>query len=199
MYRNDVEALAARHAALDAEVTDRTRQRDEAARLLAEASARAKLPILDNLRVASPCSMRWNDMTGDDRVRACAKCDKNVFNLSALTREEAEQLLIEKNGKLCVRYYQRSDGTILTADCAIGVRNRRRRRWVAAGLGALAAVGGAVGIYRATRSEPVREIAGSPAPLPVDHGAWIQGGPSGNAAQPVTSIPTHYDDVSKPR
>lgn len=36
-YRNDLEALAARHAALDAEIAERTRERDEAARLLAEA------------------------------------------------------------------------------------------------------------------------------------------------------------------
>lgn len=39
-YRNDVEALAARHAALAAEVAEKTRARDEAARMLAEARAR---------------------------------------------------------------------------------------------------------------------------------------------------------------
>lgn len=38
-YRNDVDALAARHAALEAEVAGLTRERDEAAQLLSEARA----------------------------------------------------------------------------------------------------------------------------------------------------------------
>ena len=41
-YRSDLEALEARHAALEAEVTDRVRQRDEAARMLDEARARQR-------------------------------------------------------------------------------------------------------------------------------------------------------------
>jgi hypothetical protein len=41
-YRSDLEALEARHAALEAEVTDRVRQRDEAARMLHEARARQR-------------------------------------------------------------------------------------------------------------------------------------------------------------
>jgi hypothetical protein len=90
-------------------------------------------------------------MTGDDRVRACGQCRRDVFNLSAMTREQAEQLLVERTGRLCVRYYRRADGTILTADCPVGTRNKRRRRWVAAGLGALAAIGGAINIYKWTR------------------------------------------------
>jgi len=40
VYRNDVEALEARHAALAAEVADKTRDRDEIAGMLAAARAR---------------------------------------------------------------------------------------------------------------------------------------------------------------
>ena len=44
-----------------------------------------------------------NGRIGDDRVRFCLKCDKNVFNLSAMPREDAERLLVEKSGgELCV-------------------------------------------------------------------------------------------------
>jgi len=32
-------------------------------------------------------------MVGDDRVRACGGCDRPVFNLSAMSREEAERVL----------------------------------------------------------------------------------------------------------
>jgi len=168
-YRDDVDALAARHAALDAQAAEATRQRDDAARLLAEARARAKLPILDNVRVASPCSEQWANMVGDDRVRVCAKCTTKVYNLSAMTREEAEALIVARAGNLCARYYQRADGTILTSDCLVGVRAKRRRRWVAAAIGASASLGAAFGVYKVTRhheDEDIREIAGGLQPIP---------------------------------
>jgi hypothetical protein len=69
-------------------------------------------------------------MQGDDRVRFCGQCEKNVYNISALTHAEAEDLIREKEGKLCVRFYQRVDGTVLTADCPWGRRRRRRRHVV---------------------------------------------------------------------
>ncbi|MEO6776742.1 MAG: hypothetical protein ABI467_27620 [Kofleriaceae bacterium] len=132
-YRNDVDALDARKTALEFEVEQKTRERDLAAMLLHEAKARAKLPVLDNIRVATPCNADWNEMIGDDRVRHCTKCDKDVFNLSQMTREDAESLLCAKQGNLCARYFQRADGTILTTDCAVGKQQRRRRRVIAAG------------------------------------------------------------------
>lgn len=142
-YRNDLDALAARHDALEAEVAEKTRERDRVSDLLADAKARAKLPVLPNIRVASPCTADWNQMTGDDRVRHCGTCDKDVFNLSAMTREEAEALVLEKAGELCARYYQRKDGTILLADCTVGVAQKRKRRVIAAGAAMLLAGGGA--------------------------------------------------------
>lgn len=136
-YRNDVDALSARHDSLAAELAQKTREVDEAARLLEEARTKAKLPVLDNLRVATPCRADWNQMTGDERTRHCGDCKKNVYNLSHMTREEAEALILEKEGKLCARYYQRHDGTILLKDCSIGIGQKRKRRIVAAGALAL--------------------------------------------------------------
>ncbi|MFT3694259.1 MAG: hypothetical protein QM831_14025 [Kofleriaceae bacterium] len=141
-YRNDVEALAARTAVLEQEVAAKTQERDEAARMLHEAKARAKLPVLDNIRVASPCRADWNQMVGDERVRHCGDCKKDVFNISQMTREEAQALVVEKAGNLCVRYFQRYDGTILLADCTIGKSRARKRRVIAAG--ALALLSGGV-------------------------------------------------------
>jgi hypothetical protein len=101
------------------------------------------LPMLDAMKVASPCMARWDEMIGDARVRFWTHCEKNVFNLSAMTRDEAEALVEEKEGQLCVRFYRRTDGTMLTADCPVGVRRKRVRRIaaVAVGAGALAALG----------------------------------------------------------
>ena len=90
--------------------------------------------LLDNVRVASPCTASWDDMIGDDRVRFCQECTKNVYNLSALSREDAEALLRASQEReaargegMCVCLYRRADGTVLTADCPEGMRRKKRR------------------------------------------------------------------------
>ena len=153
-YRDDLTALAARHDALASEVAGKTRELEVATRLLEDAQARARLPVLDNIRIAAPCSADWAKMAGDDRVRHCGDCKKNVFNLSDLTRSEAEALIVEKQGKLCVRYYQRADGTILTKDCPVGVARRRKRKLIAAGAVAMLAGGGAL-VWKTLRPDQV--------------------------------------------
>jgi hypothetical protein len=75
---------------------------------------------LENVRIASPCSARWEDMYGDERLRFCGECKLNVYNLSDMTKYDAENLFRLAEGRLCVRYYQRPDGTILTKDCPVG-------------------------------------------------------------------------------
>jgi hypothetical protein len=65
-------------------------------------------------------------MSGDDRARFCGRCSKHVYNLTAMTRREAEELVVRTEGKLCVRFYRRADGTMLTADCPVGVAALRR-------------------------------------------------------------------------
>jgi len=82
---------------------------------------------LDNLKIASPCSASWNEMYGNERKRFCGDCKLNVYNLSGMTRDDAEQLLASSEGRLCVRYYRRSDGTILTKDCPVGWAKMRQR------------------------------------------------------------------------
>ncbi len=75
---------------------------------------------LNNIKIASPCSADWNAMYGDDRKRFCGDCKLSVYNLSGMTRDEAETLVTNAEGRLCVRYYQRADGTVITADCPVG-------------------------------------------------------------------------------
>ncbi|MBX3186407.1 MAG: hypothetical protein KF819_05295 [Labilithrix sp.] len=83
--------------------------------------------LLDDIRVASPCGVDWSTMTGDDRVRMCATCNKNVYDLSAMTEAEALELL-DRGGDTCVRFYRRADGRVLTADCPVGAHTKRKRR-----------------------------------------------------------------------
>jgi len=72
------------------------------------------------LRIASPCRAPWENMDGDDRVRFCRECNRNVYNLSAMPEPEAQRVIAEREGRLCVRFYQRHDGTVLTSDCPVG-------------------------------------------------------------------------------
>lgn len=94
------------------------------------------------LRIASPCSVSWAAMKGDDRVRHCAKCKLNVYNLHELRMSDVEKLLRSRTGRFCARIYQRQDGTVLTADCPEGLRKVRMR--LAAGVVAAVAFVGAV-------------------------------------------------------
>ncbi len=182
-YRNDLEALAARHDALAAEVASKTKELDAAKQILDDAKQRAKLPVLPNIRVASPCTADWNKMTGDERIRACADCNKNVYNISEMTREEAEALILAKEGRLCVRYYQRKDGTILLKDCVIGVANQRKRRLIAAGAAAMLA-GSAVAAYKLTRPAPSPDVQMGDVTSEENVGVRVQGEMAESPAPP---------------
>lgn len=81
-FRDDVEALAAKHEALRYELQAKEQEVANSAALLADARARLHLPVLEHVHVAKPCNADWNQMQGDARVRTCGQCDKQVFNLS---------------------------------------------------------------------------------------------------------------------
>ncbi|MEX2217730.1 MAG: hypothetical protein WD749_03140 [Phycisphaerales bacterium] len=83
------------------------------------------LDILDDIHIASPCPARWEDMRGDDTKRFCGECRLNVYNLSAMTREEAASLITGAEGRLCAGFFRRADGTVLTRDCPVGLRAAR--------------------------------------------------------------------------
>ena len=66
-------------------------------------------------------------MIGDERARFCGQCELNVYNLSAMSTLEAESLIARTEGRLCVRYYRRKDGSIITQDCPVGLRRLKAR------------------------------------------------------------------------
>jgi hypothetical protein len=208
-YRSDLDALDARHNALSNDLTAKTRELEQATKLLEQ----AKLPVLDNIRVATPCTADWTQMTGDERARHCNKCDKQVFDLSEMTRAEAQALIIEKHGKLCARYYRRSDGTILTSDCRIGVAAARKRKIIAVASLAMISAGVAAVVQRHKRVEldaidnievaPPREAttghvqanakteAPPPKPLPPPHVEVVE--PPMMHTMGVIAIDHHFD------
>jgi hypothetical protein len=86
-----------------------------------------EISLLDQIQIASPCSASWDAMKGDDRVRFCESCKLHVYNLSAMTRHEAEALVERTEGRLCAGFHRRPDGTVLTRDCPVGLAAARRR------------------------------------------------------------------------
>lgn len=94
-------------------------------------------PLLDVLDVTSPCPVSWDCMRGDQRARFCGLCQRQVYDLSAMTPDEAESLVREKEGRLCARFYRRADGRILTRDCGRPLRVGARRWLTLAGAAAV--------------------------------------------------------------
>ena len=75
---------------------------------------------LSTIRIAKSCPISWDEMSGTETVRHCSLCDCNVYNLSGMSRDDANRLILETEGRICARYYQRADGFVLTRDCPLG-------------------------------------------------------------------------------
>jgi hypothetical protein len=98
--------------------------------------------LLQVVDVATPCHAEWNSMTGDDRSRFCGQCRKHVYNLSTMSADDAVALIREKEGDLCIRLYRRTDGSVLTSDCPVGVGSVwKRLKAVAASVTAASLLG----------------------------------------------------------
>lgn len=184
-YRNETDALRERKAALAAEseklkeqraqldwLTTREQEIERELSAIEEklsGGGKRRLPTLDQISVASPCSASWDEMLGDERVRFCVSCEKNVYNLSAMPKDEAEALIAARSAgstatgkanEVCIRFYQRADGTIMTADCPVGVTKKRRKKRVLALAGAGALAFGVVSAMKAKASCHRREVMG---------------------------------------
>ena len=96
---------------------------------------KTNIQLLDRVEIAAPCHADWDKMEGDDRARHCQDCRLNVYNLSDMSQKEAEELVRKNEGqRLCVRFYRRNDGTIITDNCPVGVRRLRNlaiAKWAA--------------------------------------------------------------------
>lgn len=123
--------------------------------------------ILDSIKIAKPCSADWNEMIGDDRRRYCGQCKLNVYSFSGMSADEVEQFLLASEGGVCVRLYERIDGTMITEDCPVGlaaVRSRVRRSVTAAASVVLSFLVGAGASRLINGPSPDIPAGSSPAP-----------------------------------
>ena len=77
------------------------------------------------LRVVRPCPMDWDSFAGDDKVRFCPECGKNVHNVSAMTRREAADLIAADASVPCLRGVAAPDGTLMSVG-QLAAWNRRQ-------------------------------------------------------------------------
>ncbi len=121
---------------------------------------------IDKLEIVSPCSVGWDTMSGDEKVRHCESCNKSVFNLINMSRTEIETVLLEqmRDGHgACVRMYKRPDGTLVTADC-FSVRDKLRRSMMKSRLkveSAVAVICAALGFSMTNSSALAQDSFGS--------------------------------------
>lgn len=140
---DDVRGRLGDRDALEQEARRLAKQLEEATANIDHARTRAHLPLLQAVAIASPCKESWASMKGSDRVRFCGRCEKHVFDLSEMTAVEAESVLTAHGVAACVRFYRRTDGTVMTSDCPEGQRRRRRRNLFLAGALAAGTMAGA--------------------------------------------------------
>ena len=134
---------------------------------------------LQQVRVAEPCPVAWGDMQGDEQRRFCSHCNLHVHNLSAIPKDEAQRLICESAGRLCVAYVPDEQGGVATAVAGVAQLEyakpkRPRYGWrlvtiVAAICGTASALGTAV--YRPKPGPPAAirgkmMVVGEFAPLP---------------------------------
>jgi hypothetical protein len=63
--------------------------------------------------LADPCSKRWEELSGDDRRRACVDCGKDVLAVSELSLEEARAA--SKSGA-CLSFVELPGGLVRTRE-----------------------------------------------------------------------------------
>ena len=125
--------------------------------------------LIDSVRIAEPCNVPFSSMSGDERIRHCAACKKNVYNISAMSEGEAESLLRSSNDGLCLNIYRRTDGTIIFDNCPVGLRKARARMTKVAVILLLA-----VGLSCLAQKIEAQGLVGAP----VDPGRWGGPGPA---------------------
>jgi hypothetical protein len=76
-------------------------------------------PLLEQVTgapLAKSCDVPWSAMAGGDRFRRCAECDREVWNLSAMTPREAEIRLLNAAEWPCVNYRVDDERRLISRD-----------------------------------------------------------------------------------
>jgi hypothetical protein len=134
---------------------------------------------LDNINIKSPCNADWDSMKGNDVVRFCTHCNLNVHDLTLMTQREALALVRNSNGRLCLRFIRRPDGTIETAAPyqKLHLIKRRATRLMAGAFGATLSIAASVAAQTPSQQEVnERVISELPYKLNTESESFQEGG-----------------------
>lgn len=76
----------------------------------------AENSVLESICIAMPCSFDWDTMKGNDEVRLCGGCNKNVYNISAMSKKRAEEILSGPQLP-CIQIVRTQDGRLSHDEC----------------------------------------------------------------------------------
>jgi hypothetical protein len=145
-----------------------------------------RTPAAGGLCIPRPCTVTWQEMTGDERLRHCERCNRDVPNLSAMTEIEANAWLAGRRGRVCARIDRGKDGRILFQATASSKR-------------ALHVVSGAAMFLAAACTEPAQDTVAVPPPATAEPAPAATAAPAA-AATSMDLAPTPAINPSpKPR
>ncbi|MEM9380808.1 MAG: hypothetical protein AAGB93_12720 [Planctomycetota bacterium] len=139
-----------------------------------------------DLKVQTPCRLRWADLEGNGERRWCGQCSLHVVDAAALTRAEARRLVTGSDGRVCMRLVQSSDGRVLHAGDPSPQARRgapTRRGAMAALRAALAAAAGMLAACWDATSPPDEGGRGASGQAPPDGGVPLD--PAAGEERPV--------------
>lgn len=70
-------------------------------------------PLSSPVRISKPCAQKWSEMEGDDSRRYCARCDRHVHNLSAMSERKRAAFILRAGRQICIAYLQKRDGSVI--------------------------------------------------------------------------------------
>ncbi len=123
------------------------------------------------MKLAFECDLRWNDLDGTSNTRRhCTDCDRDVYNLSGMTRRQATRLLADDAAGLCVRFVSRNGQIVHDGDPIAQLRAQRggAGRLLATAMLAQAAFLTFADDPRAAFFDPFRAVAAQLSPEPVE-------------------------------
>ncbi len=159
--------------------------------------------LMKRAYVAAPCPVKWEDMKGDEKRRLCAQCDCYVLKATQMTDEEVTEAITRaaSGQRVCMQFYKRADGTILTKNCPVGVAAMRARagrfvRWAAGAVAVL--FSSAIGAARADDGSFMDDPAGGTTTKQHWRGSVKDNSAPGSQTNPPTAAATSAHKVVFP-
>lgn len=154
-----------------------------------------ELKAVEAKKTASPCAWTWDGQGGSKgRVRACERCQTQVYDFTGMDMGEAEALVFKQESKRKFALYKRVDGKFMTTDCPVQVQ-RKRNLMLLCVVGALVMIS-AVALMILMPPPPPAAVT---APKPEATPSAVQTGTNRNSSLPSSGFFTSVGEETTPQ